>query len=106
MGRSFQFGLLSFVELARDANIHRDASDPSRGVSHLLRHGCGRTNDIGVHRTSRDAHDAENAASQRQGQQFAWREALPPTVIVLGCIGKNNRSGFPVLRPAAQIAFV
>ena len=63
MGRCFQFDPLSFVELTGDANIHRDASDPSRGVRHLFRNGGSCTNDIGVHRASRDAHDAENAAS-------------------------------------------
>ncbi len=63
MRRCFQFDPLSFVELTGDTNIHRDASDPSRGVSHLFRNGCGCANDIGVHRASRDAHDAENAAS-------------------------------------------
>jgi len=63
MGRSFQFGALSFVEITWDTNTHRDTSDPSRSVSHLLCHGCSCTDDIGVHRAGRDAHDAENAAS-------------------------------------------
>lgn len=63
MGRSFQFGPLSFIEVTRNTNTYRDARDSSGGVSHLLCHGCSCTNDIGVHRASRDAHDAENAAS-------------------------------------------